>query len=84
MQEESKRYTIADARMHFTDILNQAAYAKDRIEILRRNKPIAYIVPLEDIELLERIEDMIDEREAQKRALESTISLKDLKEDLGI
>ena len=54
MKNKARKYTIAEARTHLTDVLNQASYGKERIEILRRNKPIAYIVPIEDIELLKK------------------------------
>ena len=74
-----KKFTIAKARAHLTDLLNEAAYAKDRIQIMRRNKPIAYIVPVEDVELLERLEDMLDVQEAESRQQESTVSLESLK-----
>lgn len=84
MGEKTKKYTIANTRTHLTDILNQAAYAKERIEILRRNKPIAYIVPVEDVEMLEKIEDMIDIQEADARKEEPTFTLKELKEELGL
>jgi len=84
MSARPKKYTIASARSHLTDILNQASYGKERIEILRRNKPIAYIVPVEDVELLEKIEDLIDIEEANKRQNEETFTLEELKKELEL
>ncbi|MFH0702155.1 MAG: type II toxin-antitoxin system Phd/YefM family antitoxin [bacterium] len=84
MTTRAKKYTIAHTRTHLTDVLNQASYGKERIEILRRNKPIAYIVPVEDVEMLEKIEDMTDIEEAEARKNEPTIDLKELKEELGL
>lgn len=84
MTAKAKKYTIGNARSHLTDILNQASYGKERIEILRRNKPIAYIVPIEDVEMLEKIEDITDIQEADARKDEETLSLKELKEELGL
>ena len=60
MASNAKKYTISETRIHLTDVLNRASYGKERIEVLRRNKPIAYIVSVEDVEMLEKIEDMID------------------------
>lgn len=84
MKERVKKYTIANTRVHLTDIINQAAYAGDRIEILRRNKPIAYIVPVEDVEMLEKIEDMMDIEEAEARQEEPTVSMEELKKELEL
>lgn len=84
MSQNAKKYTIANTRSHLTDILNQASYTKDRIEILRRNKPIAYIVPVEDVEMLEKIEDMIDTQEADARKDEPTFTLAELKKELDL
>jgi prevent-host-death family protein len=84
MTNKTKKYTIAETRMHLTDVLNQASYGKERIEVLRRNKPIAYIVPVEDIEMLEKIENMIDVQDAESRKDEPVISLKQLREELSL
>lgn len=79
-----KKYTIANTRSHLTDILNQAAYGKERIEIMRRNKTIAYIVPAEDVELLEKLEDMQDIASADARKDEPTIGLDEIRKELGL
>jgi prevent-host-death family protein len=42
------------------DTLNRAAYAKERIILTRRGKPVAALVPLEDIQLLEEMENAAD------------------------
>lgn len=84
MARNAKKYTIAETRTHLTDVLNQASYGKERIEVLRRNKPIAYIVPIEDVEMLEKIEDMIDIKDAEARKNEFTINLEELKKELDL
>jgi prevent-host-death family protein len=61
-----KRYAMHAARQNLTDIVNQVAYTKERIAIGRRNKDLAVLVPLEDAELLEHLEDREDVREARK------------------
>jgi prevent-host-death family protein len=84
MATRAKSYTIANARAHLTDLLNQASYGKERIEVLRRNKPIAYIVSVEDFELLEQIENVIDIKEANARVKETTISMEELRKELSL
>ena len=55
-----------DARENMAEILNRVAYAKDRVRITRRGKEVAAVVPIEDLEFIERLEDEIDIREAKK------------------
>lgn len=52
--------SVSDARESFADLVNRAAYRQERILIARRGKPIAAIVPMEDVEALERFEDEMD------------------------
>ena len=58
------------ARDEFADLINRVAYGKETVLIHRRKKPVAAIIPLDDPEFLERIEDEIDVREARKARLE--------------
>ena len=57
--------TTAAARKNFSDLLNRVAYGKDRIVLTRRNKPLAAVVPFEDIALIEEIEDREDIKAAR-------------------
>jgi prevent-host-death family protein len=43
------------AKDTFGDTVNRAAYGKERIILTRRGKPVAAIVPLEDLELLDEL-----------------------------
>jgi prevent-host-death family protein len=79
-----KQLTSTNARASFSDIVNRAAYSKERVVVHRRKKPVAAVVPLEDLELLERIEDRIDLEEARKRVNEPTIPWSKLKRQLGL
>ena len=77
-----------EARENLADVLNRVAYAKDRVRITRRGKEVAAVVPIEDLELIERLEDEIDIREAEKALREAkkkgTTSLKKVREELGL
>lgn len=57
---------VSEAREQFADLVNRAAYGHERVLVSRRGRPIAAIVPIEDIELLERIEDETDLRLAEE------------------
>jgi prevent-host-death family protein len=78
----------SNARERLAEILNRVAFAKDRVRITRRGREIAAVVPIEDLELLERLEDRIDLREAEKALAEAntegTLPLEALREELGL
>jgi prevent-host-death family protein len=77
-----------DARKNLADVLNRVAYAKARVRITRRGKAIAAVVPIEDLELIERLEDEIDIREAKKALREAkkkgTIPLEKVRKEFGL
>jgi prevent-host-death family protein len=56
----SPKLTASVARQTFSDILNRAAYRGERVIVHRGKKPVAAVVPIEDVELLERLEDEMD------------------------
>jgi prevent-host-death family protein len=56
------------ARNTFAEMVNRVRYGSDRVVILRRGKPVAAVVPVEDLRLLELLEDRLD-IEAARRAL---------------
>lgn len=80
--------SIAEAREQFSEAINRAAYGKERIVVTRRGKPLAAIVPIEDMEAMEAIEDRIDLEEAAKARAEAkekgTISLAEMKAKYGL
>ena len=82
------RLSVTDFRKDVSEALNRVAYKGERIALQRRGKDVAVVVPLEDIELLRRLEDEADlqmarkaKREAAKRG---TIPLVTVKRRLGI
>jgi prevent-host-death family protein len=63
------RLTATEARENFADTLNRVSYRGERIVVCRRGgKDIAAVVPIEDLELLQKLEDKLD-REAIHKAL---------------
>jgi prevent-host-death family protein len=76
----SRKLTDSATRQNFADIINRAAYGGERIVVHRRKKPVAAVVPIEDLELLERLEDEIDVAAARKALKEpGTISWEAIK-----
>lgn len=74
-----------DARAQFAELINRAAYGHERITLIRRGKGMAAIVPLEDLELLEMLEDHIDLQEAEKALKEKgSIPWEEVRKELGI
>lgn len=52
--------SVSEAREDFAELVNRAAYTGERIRIYRRGRPVAAIVPIEDAEYMERLEDEVD------------------------
>jgi prevent-host-death family protein len=83
-----KTVTTVAARAQFSEIVNRAAFGKERVALTRRGKEIVAVVPIEDMKLLEALEDKIDLEEARAALAEAkkkgTISWEKLKSELGI
>jgi prevent-host-death family protein len=62
------KISTVEAREQFSDVVNRAAYGKERVVLTRRGKDLAAVVPIEDMRLLEALEDQLDS-EAAKEAL---------------
>jgi prevent-host-death family protein len=79
------RLRASAVREDFSETLNRVAYKGERIILERRGKDVAALVPVEDLELLENLEDRMD-LEAARRALKEkgSVSLDELKAELGL
>lgn len=75
---------ISDARKQLSDLGNRVSMRGERIVIGRQGKGLFALVPLEDLDLLERLEDKLDLEAIRARLDEPTQSLAALKEDLGL
>jgi prevent-host-death family protein len=77
-----------NARAQFSEIINRAAFGKERVTLTRRGKEIVAVVPIEDVKLLEELEDRIDLDDARAALAESkkkgTVSWQKIKKELGI
>jgi prevent-host-death family protein len=77
-----------NARAQFSEIINRAAFGKERVTLTRRGKEIVAVVPIEDVQLLEALEDKIDLEEARASLAEAkkkgTVPWEKIKKELGI
>ena len=51
---------ISEAREHLADLGNRVALRGERVVVERRGKSLFALVPVADVELLERLEDKLD------------------------
>lgn len=80
------RLTASEARVQFSDVVNQVAFKGERVVLHRHGKDVAAIVPVEDLELLEELENRMD-LDAARAALKekgSRVSWDKVKKELGL
>ncbi len=75
---------ISEAREHLADLGNKVALRGDRVVVRRRGKSLFALVPVEDVELLERMEDEMDLDAIRSRLNESTKGFEEVKKELGL
>ena len=75
---------ISTARDNLADLGNRVALRGERIMIERRGKNLFAFVPVEDLELLERLEDKMDLEIIRERMNEPTTPLAKMKKELGL
>jgi prevent-host-death family protein len=82
-------YPASQARDQLSELISKAAYGKERVVLTRRGKKLVAIVPIEDLELIEQLEDEEDIRDALeahariKSGEEQTIPLEEAMKQLG-
>ena len=83
-----QRISAAKAREEFSDLVSRTAFAKERHVVTRRGKAVVALVPIEDLELLEELEDRIDVVEGLQALAEAqeqgTKRWEEVKAELGL
>lgn len=64
------RIPASKVRSDFATIVNRVAFGGERVVVQRKGKGIVAVVPVEDLELLEAIEDRMD-LDAARKALKN-------------
>jgi prevent-host-death family protein len=87
-QGDMGQVSTVDARKQISEIINRAAFGKERMILTRRGKELVAVVPIEDVKLLEALEDKMDLEEAREALSESkkkgTVSWEKMKKELGL
>ena len=78
------RRAKAAAAPTLDDVVDEVVRNREPVVIHRKKKPVAVVVPIEDLELVERLEDEIDIRGARKARKEKTVSWQQVKKELGL
>ena len=60
------KITTADARKKFSNIINRVAFGNESFVLTRRGEPIAALVSMKELKLLQELEDQIDIEDAWK------------------
>jgi prevent-host-death family protein len=82
----AKQLSTSSARSQFADIVSRAEYAGECTVIYRHKKPVAAVIPISDLKLLERLEDELDIAAARKARKEKgkKIPWAQAKKELGL
>ena len=75
---------ISEAREHLADLGNRVFLRGERLVIERRGKNLFALVPVEDVELLERLEDKLDLDAIRAAKDEQSIPFAKVKKELGL
>jgi prevent-host-death family protein len=80
------KISAADARKRFADIINRVAYGQESFVLTRRGQPLAAIVSMDDLMLLQEIEEQMDIDDAWRARNEpgENISWEKLREELEL
>ncbi len=89
-EEDLNVYTLKSFRENLSDIVGKVKYAKSRVRITNRGKTAGYFIPEEDMRLIERaIEHLEDEEDRQaveawqNDPVKKTIPFEQVVEDIG-
>jgi len=78
--------SISEARRRLADLGNRVSFGGERLIVERRGRKLFALVPVEDVELLERLEDEADVRAVRKAMREKgpNIPWEKAKKKLGL
>lgn len=64
------QFSTAEARDRFAELVDRAGHGKERLILTDSGKPLVAVVPVEDLELLEDLEDERDSALLRERVAE--------------
>ena len=81
-------HRISEAREELATIVNKVAFGVERVRLTRHGKAVAAVVPIEDVELIEDLEDAIDVELAlealAEMATEPPVPWEEVKREFGL
>ena len=80
------KITTADARKKLSNIINRVAFGDESFVLTRRGEPMAALISMRELKLLQELEDLIDIDDAWKAKSEpgEPIPWEELKKELEI
>ena len=80
------KITTADARKKFSNIINRVAFGEESFVLTRRGEPMAALVSMKELKLLQELKDQMDIGDAWKAKTEpgEPIPWEELKNELEI
>ncbi len=80
------KISAADARKKFANIINRVAYGNESFVLTRRGEPVAAIVSMQELKMLQELEDKFDVEDAwaAKNQPGEPIPWEDLKKELDV
>ena len=80
------KITTADVRKKLSNIINRVAFGEESFVLTRRGEPVAALVSLKELKLLQEMEDQIDIEDAWKAKKEpgDPIPWDELKKELEL
>jgi prevent-host-death family protein len=77
--------SATEIRAHLSDMLSKVARKGSRVVVTRGGKKSAALVPMDDLEFLELLEDRLDIEDAKKALKEpGSVPWEKVKADLGL
>ena len=76
--------SISQAREQLADLGNRVALRGERVVVERRGKDLFALVPVADLELLERLEDAMDLEAIRAARDEPSVPFSKLRRELGL
>ena len=58
---ESATVTSEEVRLNLGELINRVLYRNERVRVTRRGKPVMAMVPLEDLEFMEKVLDALED-----------------------
>lgn len=58
--------STADARKHLAELVNRVAYGSESVVLTRRGEKVAALISMEELELLQKVEELVDLEDARK------------------